>query len=192
MVVSLNKGGSVSLSKEAPGLTAVVVALGWDRRTTTGQPFDLDASAILADAATGRVARDEDFVFYNNLSSLDGSVQHSGDNRNGKGAGEDEAIRINLAAVPASVAKVVVVASIYQAEERRQTFGQVRNAAIRVLDLHSGHELARYDLSEDAALDTAVVFGELYRFGGEWRFRAIGEGYRSGLRGIAADFGVNV
>jgi tellurium resistance protein TerD len=189
--VSLDKGGTVSLSREAPGLTAVDVGLGWDVRSTSGSGFDLDASAILA-TAEGRVARDEDFVFYNNRASPDGSVEHSGDNRNGVGPGDDEAIRVNLAAVPPEVQRIVVVVSVYRGEDGGQNFGQVRNAFIRVVNRASGQEIARYDLSEDAALDTAVVFGELYRFGGEWKFRAIGEGYRTGLRGIAADFGVDV
>ncbi|MFJ9788281.1 TerD family protein [Streptomyces globosus] len=191
MGVSLSKGGNVSLTKAAPNLTAVLVGLGWDARTTTGVDFDLDASAILTNDQ-GKVASDANFVFFNNLKSPDGSVEHTGDNLTGEGDGDDEAIKVNLAAVPADVAKIVFPVSIYEAESRQQSFGQVRNAYIRVVNQADNTELARYDLSEDASTETAMVFGELYRNGAEWKFRAIGQGYASGLRGIAQDFGVNV
>jgi tellurium resistance protein TerD len=189
--VSLNKGGNVSLTKEAPNLTAVIVGLGWDARTTTGSDFDLDASALLANAE-GKVSKDQNFVFFNNLKSPDGSVEHTGDNLTGEGEGDDEVIKVNLAGVPADVEKIVFPVSIYEAESRQQSFGQVRNAFIRVVNQADNNELARYDLSEDASTETAMVFGELYRHGAEWKFRAIGQGYASGLRGIAQDFGVNV
>ncbi|MFI5660607.1 MULTISPECIES: TerD family protein [unclassified Streptomyces] len=191
MGVSLSKGGNVSLSKEAPGLTAVVVGLGWDVRTTTGTDFDLDASAILTNAE-GKVRNDQDFVFFNNLKSADGSVEHTGDNTTGEGEGDDEQVKVDLASVPADVDKIVFPVSIYDAENRQQSFGQVRNAFIRVVNQAGGTEIARYDLSEDASTETAMVFGELYRNGAEWKFRAVGQGYASGLRGIAQDFGVNV
>ncbi|MDA5281721.1 TerD family protein [Streptomyces sp. NPDC054904] len=191
MGVSLSKGGNVSLTKAAPNLTAVIVGLGWDARTTTGVDFDLDASAILTNDQ-GKVASDSNFVFFNNLKSPDGSVEHTGDNTTGEGEGDDEAIKVNLAGVPADVAKIVFPVSIYEAEGRQQSFGQVRNAYIRVVNQADNTELARYDLSEDASTETAMVFGELYRNGAEWKFRAIGQGYASGLRGIAQDFGVNV
>ncbi|SHL06302.1 MULTISPECIES: TerD family protein [Streptomycetaceae] len=191
MGVSLSKGGNVSLTKEAPNLTAVVVGLGWDARTTTGSDFDLDASALLTNE-TGKVLSDQHFVFFNNLRSPDGSVEHTGDNLTGEGEGDDEVINVNLAGVPADVVKIVFPVSIYEAESRQQSFGQVRNAYIRVLNAADQRELARYDLTEDASTETAMVFGELYRHGGEWKFRAIGQGYASGLRGIAQDFGVNV
>ncbi len=191
MGVSLSKGGNVSLTKEAPNLTAVHVGLGWDARTTTGSDFDLDASALLA-REDSRVLSDQHFVFFNNLTSPDGSVEHTGDNLTGEGEGDDELINVNLAAVPAEVAKIVFPVSIYDAENRQQSFGQVRNAYIRVVNQADGSELARYDLTEDASTETAMVFGELYRHGSEWKFRAIGQGYASGLRGIAQDFGVNV
>ncbi|QXE37029.1 TerD family protein [Streptomyces sp. GMY02] len=191
MGVSLSKGGNVSLTKAAPNLTAVTVGLGWDVRTTTGSDFDLDASALLTNAE-GKVATDGNFVFFNNLRSPDGSVEHTGDNLTGEGEGDDEAIKVNLAAVPADVDKIVFPVSIYEAESRQQSFGQVRNAFIRVVNQADNNELARYDLSEDASTETAMVFGELYRNGAEWKFRAIGQGYASGLRGIAQDFGVNV
>ncbi|MBO8190891.1 MULTISPECIES: TerD family protein [Streptomyces] len=191
MGVSLSKGGNVSLTKEAPNLTAVIVGLGWDARTTTGSDFDLDASALLTNAE-GKVANDQNFVFFNNLKSPDGSVEHTGDNLTGEGEGDDEVIKVNLAGVPADVEKIVFPVSIYEAESRQQSFGQVRNAYIRVVNQADNTELARYDLSEDASTETAMVFGELYRHGAEWKFRAIGQGYASGLRGIAQDFGVNV
>ncbi|PWI43173.1 TerD family protein [Streptomyces sp. ICBB 8177] len=191
MGVSLSKGGNVSLTKEAPNLTAVQVGLGWDARTTTGADFDLDASALLTNPE-GKVLSDQHFVFFNNLKSPDGSVEHTGDNLTGEGEGDDEVINVDLASVPADVAKIVFPVSIYEAETRQQSFGQVRNAYIRVINRADGNELARYDLSEDASTETAMVFGELYRNGAEWKFRAIGQGYASGLRGIAQDFGVNV
>ncbi|MER5882425.1 TerD family protein [Streptomyces sp. NPDC001941] len=191
MGVSLSKGGNVSLTKAAPNLTAVTVGLGWDVRTTTGTDFDLDASALLTNAE-GKVAGDGNFVFFNNLKSTDGSVEHTGDNTTGEGDGDDEQIKVNLATVPADVEKIVFPVSIYDAENRQQSFGQVRNAFIRVINQANDEELARYDLSEDASTETAMVFGELYRNGAEWKFRAIGQGYASGLRGIAQDFGVNV
>ena len=191
MGVSLSKGGNVSLTKEAPGLTAVTVGLGWDVRSTTGTDFDLDASAILADAA-GKVTGDKDFVFFNNLQSADGSVKHLGDNLTGEGEGDDEQVNVDLAAVPAGVDKIVFAVSIYEGDSRSQSFGQVRNAFIRVVNQAGGSELARYDLSEDASTETAMIFGELYRNGADWKFRAVGQGYASGLRGIATDFGVNV
>ncbi|MGW1495613.1 TerD family protein [Streptomyces sp. NBC_01410] len=191
MGVSLSKGGNVSLTKAAPNLTAVTVGLGWDARSTTGTDFDLDASALLTNAE-GKVASDGNFVFFNNLKSPDGSVEHTGDNITGEGEGDDEQIKVNLASVPADVDKIVFPVSIYEAESRQQSFGQVRNAFIRVVNQSDNNELARYDLSEDASTETAMVFGELYRNGAEWKFRAIGQGYASGLRGIAQDFGVNV
>lgn len=191
MSVSLTKGGNVSLSKQAPGLTAVVVGLGWDPRTTTGADFDLDASAIMLDL-NGRVLSDSHFVFFNNLKSPEGSVEHMGDNLTGGGEGDDEQIKVNLAAVPAEAGKVVFPVSIYEAEQRQQNFGQVRNAFIRIVNQADNSEIARYDLTEDASTETAMVFGEIYRSFGEWKFRAVGQGYASGLKGIAQDFGVNV
>ena len=190
MTVSLSKGGNVSLTKEAPGMTAVLVGLGWDARTTTGTDFDLDASAIMV-TAEGKVLSDSHFIFFNNMKSPEGSVEHTGDNTTGEGDGDDEAIKVNLAAIPAEVDKVVFPVSIYEAEQRTQSFGQVRNAFIRVMNQAGGAEIARYDLSEDASSETAMVFGELYRNGAEWKFRAVGQGYASGLTGIAKDFGVN-
>jgi tellurium resistance protein TerD len=191
MSVTLSKGGNVSLSKEAPGLSAVTVGLGWDVRTTSGADYDLDASALLC-GTNGKVLSDENFVFFNNLRSPDGSVVHLGDNLTGGGDGDDEQINVDLTAVPATVEKIVFPVSIYEGESRSQNFGQVRNAFIRVIDQSGGAELARYDLTEDASTETAMIFGELYRNGPDWKFRAVGQGYANGLKGIALDFGVNV
>jgi tellurium resistance protein TerD len=189
--VSLTKGGNVSLTKEAPGLTAVIVGLGWDVRTTTGSDFDLDASAIVSNA-DGKVVSDKHFIFFNNLTTPDGTVEHTGDNLTGEGSGDDEQVKVNLAGMAAEVDKVVFAVSIYDADARSQSFGQIRNAYIRVVNQAGGAEIARYDLSEDASTETAMVFGELYRNGAEWKFRAVGQGYASGLAGIARDYGVNV
>ena len=191
MGVSLSKGGNVSLTKAAPGLTAVVVGLGWDVRSTTGVDFDLDASA-LGLAENHKILSDEYFVFFNNLKSPDGAIEHTGDNLTGEGEGDDEQIKVDLANTPAQVTSIVFPVSIYDGDARGQSFGQVRNAFIRVVNAADQSELARYDLSEDASTETAMVFGELYRREGEWKFRAVGQGYASGLRGIALDYGVNV
>ena len=191
MSVSLSKGGNVSLTKIAPGLTAVSVGLGWDLRTTTGTDFDLDASALLC-GADGKVIDDAHFVFFNNLTSPDGSVEHTGDNLTGEGEGDDEVIHVNLSGASEQIQKVVFPVSIYEGGARGQSFGQVSNAFIRVVDRSNGSELARYDLTEDASTETAMIFGELYRNNGEWKFRAVGQGYASGLSGIAKDYGVNV
>jgi tellurium resistance protein TerD len=191
VAVRLTKGGNVNLSKEAPGLTAVFFGLGWDVRTTTGEDFDLDASAIVC-GSSGKVLTDQHFIFFNNLKSPDGAVEHLGDNKTGVGEGDDEVVKVNLAGLSADVDKVAFIASIYDAETRKQAFGQVRNAYIRVVNQADNNELARYDLSEDYSTETALVFGELYRNGAEWKFRAVGQGYASGLAGVASDFGVTV
>jgi len=191
MSVSLSKGGNVSLSKEVPGLRAVLVGLGWDVRTTTGADFDLDASALMV-GSSGKIISDQHFIFFNNLTSPDGSVEHTGDNLTGEGEGDDEVIKVHLEGVPAEVDKIVVTVSIYDAEARQQSFGQVRNAFIRVVNQADDREITRYDLSEDASTETAMIFGELYRNQNEWKFRAVGQGYSTGLAGIARDFGVNV
>jgi tellurium resistance protein TerD len=188
--VNLTKGGNVSLTKQAPGLTAVVVGLGWDARTTDGRAFDLDASAIVTDA-DGRSISDQHFIFFNNKTSPEGAVQHSGDNLTGEGGGDDEQVKVDLAGLPPEAGRIVFAVSIYEADAAGQTFGQVRNAFIRVVDDNGGAELTRYDLSEDASTETAMVFGELYRNNAEWKFRAVGQGYSAGLAGIARDFGVN-
>jgi tellurium resistance protein TerD len=191
MGVSLSKGGNVSLTKEAPGLTSIIVGLGWDVRTTTGADFDLDASAIGC-KTDGKVVSDQYFVFFNNLKSPEGAIEHQGDNLTGAGEGDDEQVKISLVTLPAEIDKIVFPVSIYDADNRQQSFGQVRNAFIRVVNEANQAEIARYDLSEDASTETAMVFGEVYRNGAEWKFRAIGQGYATGLAGIARDYGVNV
>jgi len=190
MAVSLSKGGNVSLSKEAPGLTKILIGLGWDVRSTDGAQFDLDGSVFLV-GANGKVRSDSDFIFYNNLKSTDGSVEHTGDNRTGEGEGDDEAVKVNLASVPAEVEKIVVGVTIDQADARGQSFGQVSNAFIRVVNDDNASEIARYDLSEDASTETAMVFGEVYRNGAEWKFRAVGQGFAGGLGPLAQSFGVS-
>ena len=191
MAISLSKGGNVSLSKEDPNLKNVLIGLGWDVRATDGADFDLDASVFLTNDA-GKVRSDQDFIFYNNLRSSDGSVEHTGDNRTGVGEGDDEAVKVALDRVPTDVAKIAVAVTIHDGESRRQNFGMVANAFIRVVNSDSGVELARYDLSEDASTETAMIFGEVYRHNNEWKFRAVGQGYQGGLGPLARNFGVNV
>lgn len=193
MSVVLSKGGNVSLTKEAgdAGLTAVVVGLGWDVRTTTGVDYDLDASALLC-GVNGKVLSDNHFVFYNNLKSPDGAVEHTGDNRTGEGEGDDEQIKVDLAALGSDVQKIVIPVSIDDADAKGQNFGQVNNAFIRVVNQAGNTELARFDLTEDASTETAMIYGELYRHGNDWKFRAVGQGYASGLRGIVQDYGVHL
>lgn len=191
MTVSLGKGGNVSLSKQAPNLKTVLIGLGWDERTTGGAAFDLDASALLLDGAD-KVLSDAHFVFYNNLTSPEGSVTHKGDNTTGSGDGDDEELIVVLGDVPAQCGRIIFPVSIHDAVLRKQSFGQVRNAFIRVVDQDTGAELTRFDLTEDASTETAMIFGELYRREAEWKFRAVGQGYASGLEGIVRQHGVNV
>lgn len=191
MAVSLVKGGNVSLSKEAPGLKKAVVGLGWKERATEGADFDLDAVAFLCNSS-GKVRNDSDFIFYSNLKSPDGSVEHMGDNLTGGSGGDDEQIKINLGAVASDVDKIVVAVTIYEADKRRQNFGMVSDAFIRVVNDEDQKELARYDLSEDMSTETAMVFAELYRKGGEWKFKAVGQGFAGGLGPLAKSYGVNV
>ncbi|GAA3701948.1 TerD family protein [Arthrobacter ginkgonis] len=189
--LTLEKGSNLSLTKTDPGLRRAVVGLGWDPRTTTGDAFDLDASALLL-GANGQVRSSADFIFYNQPASADGSVTHHGDNRTGDGGGDDEQIIIDLTTVPADVDRVIFVVSIDQAEARRQNFGQVRAAYCRVVNQETEKEVVRFDLSEDAAPETAMIFSEIYRHNGEWKFRAVGQGYATGLHGIASDYGVQL
>jgi tellurium resistance protein TerD len=191
MGVSLSKGGNVSLTKAEPGLRRIQIGLGWDTRQTDGVDFDLDASLFML-SPSGRVRSDSDFIFYNNLRSSDGSVEHTGDNLTGEGEGDDESIKVNLDRVPPDVDKLAVTVTIHEADARQQNFGQVDNAFIRVVNEDSGSEIVRYDLSEDASTETAMIFGEVYRYGGEWKFRAVGQGYVGGLAPLARSFGVNV
>lgn len=189
MSLSLEKGANLSLTKTDPGLKKVLVGLGWDVRTTDGVEFDLDASAFLLSSA-GKVRGDSDFVFYNQKVSGDGSVSHTGDNRTGAGEGDDEQLKVDLAKVPADIERIAVVVTIHDAEVRKQNFGQVRNAFIRIVNDETGTEITRFDLGEDAATETAEVFGELYRHDGGWKFKAVGQGYAGGLRALANQFGV--
>ena len=189
MALSLTKGGNLSLTKEAPGMTKVLVGLGWDARSTDGTEFDLDASAFLL-KADGKVRADSDFIFYNQLKSVDGSVEHTGDNRTGEGDGDDEAIKVDLSKIPADIDKIMFTVTIHEAEARRQSFGQVRNAFIRIVNQDTNVEVGRYDLAEDASTETAVIFGELYRHGTEWKFRAVGQGFNGGLKPLAESFGL--
>ena len=191
MAISLNKGGKLSLSKEAPDLKKVLVGLGWDARATDGADFDLDASAFLLDA-NGKVRSDADFIFYNQLKSSCGSVQHTGDNRTGAGEGDDEAVMVDLTRVPADVQKITFTVTIHEADQRRQNFGQVGNAFIRLVNAETNIEVARYDLGEDASTETAMIFGELYRHGGEWRFGAVGQGYAGGLAAMCRQYGISI
>lgn len=190
MSVSLSKGGNVSLSKAAPTMKNMLVGLGWDVRATDGNDFDLDASAFLL-GANGKVRGDADFIFYNNLQSADGSVIHAGDNRTGEGDGDDEALNVKLNSVPTDVEKIVFVVTIHDAQMRRQNFGQVSGAFIRLVNDDTQQEVARYDLTEDASTETAMLFGELYRHGGEWKFRAVGQGYAGGLSSVCAQYGIS-
>lgn len=192
MAVSLSKGQKVDLTKGNPGLSKIIVGLGWDTNKYDGRAdFDLDAAAFLL-AANGKVASDSDFVFYGNLKHSSGGVEHMGDNLTGEGDGDDEQIKVNLAAVPASVDKISFTVTIYEAESRKQNFGQVSNAYIRIVDETSNAELIRYDLGEDFSVETAVVVGELYRNNGEWKFNAIGSGFQGGLKALCQNYGVNV
>lgn len=191
MAISLQKGGNVSLTKTDPGLTNVQVGLGWDARSTDGAAFDLDASVFLV-GDDGKVLSDGHFVFYNQKTSPDGAVIHAGDNTTGAGEGDDETVTINLPGVEAGVKRVVFAVTIHEAESRKQNFGMVRNAFMRVLNKDSSTELARFDLSEDYSTETAMIFGEIYRNGEEWKFKAVGQGFAGGLGALAKDHGVNI
>lgn len=192
MAVSLSKGQKVDLTKSNPGITEVVVGLGWDtNKYDGGQQFDLDASVFLLNGL-GKVRNDLDFVFFNNKEGGNGSVVHSGDNKTGDGDGDDETVNVNLPSIPADVEKVSFTITIHEAASRNQNFGQVSNAYVRILNKANGEELIRYDLGEDFSVETAIVVGELYRHSGEWKFNAVGAGYKDGLAGLAGDFGVNI
>ena len=191
MAVSLQKGGNVSLTKEAPGLTSVLVGLGWDTRKTDGDNFDLDASVFML-GESGKVLSDDSFIFYNNKKSSCGSVEHLGDNRSGEGEGDDEQVKLNLAGMPETVKKLVFAVTIHDADARRQNFGQVNNAYIRLVNAADNSEIARYDLSEDASIETAMLFGEVYRHNADWKFKAVGQGFSGGLAAMAASMGVSL
>lgn len=191
MAISLQKGQKIDLTKTNPGLTKVLVGLGWDtNKYDGGADFDLDSAAFLL-GDSGKVNSDADFVFYGNLKHVSGSVEHQGDNLTGAGDGDDEQIKVDLAAVPANVSKIDFTVTIYDAEARRQNFGQVSNAFIRIVNEATGEELLRFDLGEDFSIETAVVVAELYRNNGEWKFNAIGSGFSGGLAALCRNFGVN-
>ncbi|HDK6621833.1 TPA: tellurium resistance cAMP binding protein TerE [Klebsiella quasipneumoniae] len=191
MAVSLVKGGNVSLTKEAPSMNVALVGLGWDARVTDGQAFDLDASVFLV-GENGKVLSDSHFVFYNNTTSPDGAVQHQGDNRTGEGDGDDEQVKIDLTKVAADVKKLVFAVTIHEADSRKQNFGMVSNSFMRVVNNDNGSEIARFDLSEDASTETAMILGELYRHGAEWKFKAVGQGFAGGLAALATQHGINI
>lgn len=191
MAVSLKKGENVSLSKTDPTLKKVLIGLGWDARASDGADFDLDASLFMV-GENGKVAGDDWFIFYNQLRSPCGSVEHTGDNRTGAGDGDDEAIKVALEKVPANMCSLVIAVTIHDAETRRQNFGMVRDAFVRLVNADSDQEVLRFDLSEDYSTETAMVFGEIYRRGGEWKFRAVGQGYAGGLYSLCMQHGVNV
>ena len=192
MPISLEKGQKISLSKECEGLRKVVVGLGWDvNNYDTGSDFDLDASVFMT-TDNGKVPSDDYFVFYNQLKSPCGSVQHTGDNLTGDGDGDDESVIVALEKVPANIKSLFVTVTIHDAETRRQNFGQVSNAFVRLVNHETGQEVLRFDLSEDYSTETAMVFGEVYRHQGEWKFRAIGQGFKGGLGPLAKNYGVNV
>ena len=190
MPVCLQKGQKVSLTKGNPGLTKVVVGVGWDiNQYDTGASFDLDSSAFLL-KADGKVSGSEDFVFYGNLKHPSGAVEHMGDNLTGAGEGDDEQMRTDLSKVPANIEKIAFTVTIYDAETRNQNFGQVNNAFVRIYNEETGEEMMRYDLGEDFSIETAAVFGELYRNNGEWKFNAIGSGFYGGLAALCANYGI--
>lgn len=192
MPISLKKGQKVSITKDNPGLSLVMVGLGWDvNQFDTGGDFDLDTAAFLL-TDSGKVSKQEDFVFFGNLTHPSGSVQHMGDNRTGAGEGDDEQIKIDLAKIPENITRIAFTVTIYEAESRRQNFGQINNAFIRICDEVNGQEILRYDLGEDFSIETAAVFGELYKNGEEWKFNAIGSGYQGGLAALCANYGVEV
>jgi tellurium resistance protein TerD len=191
MGINLQKGGNVNLSKEAPNLVNVLVGLGWDARATDGQAFDLDASLFMV-KENGKVPSDAYFIFYNQKTSPEGSVEHTGDNLTGDGDGDDESIKITLSKVPPDVQKLVIVVTIHDAEARKQSFGQVSGAFVRIVNRDTDQEVVRFDLSEDYSTETAMIFGEIYRYSGDWKFKAVGQGYAGGLRALALQHGVNV
>ncbi|MCK9110078.1 TerD family protein [Haemophilus influenzae] len=191
MAISLTKGQNISLSKTDPSLKNVLVGLGWDARSTDGQDFDLDASVFMA-TENGKVPSDRHFIFYNQLVSPCGGVKHTGDNLTGDGDGDDESIIVRLDKVESNIKSLFITVTIHDAEARRQNFGQVSNAFVRIVNNDTSDEIVRFDLSEDYSTETAMVFGEIYRHNGEWKFRAIGQGYTGGLYSLCQQYGVNV
>lgn len=191
MAINLTKGQKVDLTKGNPGLKKIMVGLGWDVNTfDSGTDFDLDASAFLC-GANGKCLSEKDFVFYGNLEHESKSVKHMGDNLTGEGDGDDEQIQVDLGVIPANIERIAFTVTIYDADNRKQNFGQISNAFIRIVDESSNTELIRYDLGEDFSIETAVVVGELYKNNGEWKFNAIGSGFSGGLSALCANYGIN-
>lgn len=186
--LSLFRGKSASLTKDNPGLKRILAGISWDARVTDGEGFDLDLSILML-GKNGKMRSDADFVFYNNPKSAEGSVIYSGDNRTGDGDGDDETMAIDLSRIPAEVPKLLVVASIHEAAEKKQNFGMVSKAVIRILDVDAKKEIARYDLGEDSGTETALVFGEIYLHDGEWKFKAVGQGFQGGLEALLKAYG---
>ena len=191
MAISLIKGQNISLSKSDSSLKNILVGLGWDARSTDGQDFDLDASVFMA-TENGKVPSDRHFIFYNQLVSPCGGVEHTGDNLTGDGDGDDESVIVRLDKVESNIKSLFITVTIHDAEARRQNFGQVSNAFVRIVNNDTSDEIVRFDLSEDYSTETAMVFGEIYRHNGEWKFRAIGQGYTGGLYSLCQQYGVNV
>jgi len=191
MAVSLNKGGNVSLSRTEPSLKQILIGLGWESRSTDGADFDLDASAFLV-GENGKVSRDEDFIFYNQLVSTCRSVEHTGDDSSGGGGGDDEALKIDFEKVPNSIKRVIVCVTIHDADVRKQNFGQIGNAFMRIVNLDNNEEIARFDLTEDYSTETAMIFGEVYNHKDEWKFKAVGQGFSGGLESMCKNFGVQL
>lgn len=192
MPINLSKGQKVDLTKGNPGLKNIMVGLGWYVNAfDTGADFDLDAAAFML-GSNGKCPTDKEFVFYGNLEHPSGAVKHMGDNRTGDGEGDDEEMEIALADVPANVERIAFTVTIYEAEARRQNFGQVSNAYIRIVDKDTNQELIHYDLGEDFSIETAIVVGELYKHNGEWKFNAIGSGFQGGLAALCGHFGIEV
>lgn len=191
MAISLKKGSNISLSKEAPGVSKFIIGLGWNERKTAGEEFDLDASAFGLNPDTGKVNDDGDFIFYGQKEHASGAFRSTGDNKTGQGDGDDEQIIVDTSLMPANVQKLAFTCTIHEAAARRQSFGMLTNAYIRVVDEGTGNELVRYDLSEDYSVETALIFGELYKLNGEWKFKAIGQGFADGLAGLCRNFGVD-
>ncbi|BBB91460.1 MAG TPA: TerD family protein [Methylomusa anaerophila] len=192
MAISLSKGQKVDLTKTNPGLTKIIIGLGWDTNKYDGSSdFDLDASAFLL-GGSGKVQSEQDFIFYNNPSGAEGAVVHTGDNKTGAGEGDDEQIKVDLSKVPATIEKIDFTITIHEAAERKQNFGQVSNAYVRIFNEVTDEELIRYDLGEDFSVETAIVVAELYRHGNEWKFNAVGSGFQGGLAALCANFGLNV
>ena len=191
MAINLTKGQKVDLTKGNPSLRNIMVGLGWDVNAFDGgADFDLDASAFVLDAS-GRCPTEKDFIFYGNLAHASGAVQHMGDNLTGAGEGDDEQIEVDLSKVPANIERIAFTVTIYDADRRRQNFGQVSNAYIHIIDESNGSEIIRYDLGEDFSIETAIVVGELYKHNGNWKFNAIGSGFSGGLAALCAHYGID-